>query len=128
VNASVAGVARQRAAVNFARANRKRFEDLFKEKAVSANDCEQAVTEAQVAEATLAAAEAQGQSDRIEQAEAALETARINLAYTRITAPISGRIGKSAVTDGAIVTAYQPMALATIQQLDPIYVDVPQST
>lgn len=62
------------------------------------------------------------------QVEAELETARINLAYTKITAPISGRIGKSSVTDGAIVTAYQPVALATIQQLDPIYVDVPQST
>ena len=48
--------------------------------------------------------------------------------YTRITAPISGRIGRSSVTEGAIVTAYQPLALATIQQLDPIYVDVPQST
>jgi len=61
-------------------------------------------------------------------AEADLETARINLAYTKITAPIAGRIGKSSVTEGAIVTAYQPVPLATIQQLDPIYVDVPQST
>jgi membrane fusion protein (multidrug efflux system) len=57
-----------------------------------------------------------------------LETARINLGYARIVSPISGRIGKSTVTDGAIVTAYQPMPLATIQQLDPLYVDVPQST
>ena len=57
-----------------------------------------------------------------------MENARINLGYTRVIAPISGRIGTSTVTDGAIVTAYQPMALATIQQLDPIYVDVPQST
>jgi len=57
-----------------------------------------------------------------------VETARINLGYCRVTAPISGRIGRSNVTDGAIVTAYQPLALATIQQLDPIYVDVPQST
>jgi membrane fusion protein (multidrug efflux system) len=64
----------------------------------------------------------------LKQAEAALETARINLNYTHIVSPISGRIGKSTVTDGAIVTAYQPMVLATIQQLDPIYVDVPQST
>ena len=54
--------------------------------------------------------------------------ASINLAYTKITAPIPGRIGKSSVTDGAIVTSYQPVPLATIQQLDPIYVDVPQST
>ena len=64
----------------------------------------------------------------LKQAEAALETARINLNYTHIVSPISGRIGKSTVTDGAIVTAYQPVALATIQQLDPIYVDVLQST
>ena len=64
----------------------------------------------------------------LKQAEAALETARINLNYTHIVSPISGRIGASTVTDGAIVTAYQPTALATIQQLDPIYVDVPQST
>jgi membrane fusion protein, multidrug efflux system len=63
----------------------------------------------------------------LKQAEAALETARINLNYTHIVSPISGRIGKSTVTDGAIVTAYQPMVLATIQQLNPIYVDVPQS-
>ena len=137
LNASLAGVARQQATVTFARTNRQRFEDLLKEKAVSASDSEQAMTEAVVAEATLKVAEAQVQSDReavgvaeasIQQATAALETVRINLGYTRITAPISGRIGKSTVTDGAIVTAFQPMPLATIQQLDPIYVDVPQST
>jgi membrane fusion protein (multidrug efflux system) len=64
----------------------------------------------------------------LKQAEAELETARINLNYTRVVSPIDGRIGKSSVTDGAIVTAYQPTALAVIQQLDPIYVDVPQST
>ena len=57
-----------------------------------------------------------------------VETARINLGYTRIIAPISGRIGKSNVTDGALVTANQPAALAMIQQLDPIFVDVTQST
>ena len=137
LNASRAGVDKQQATVAFARANRKRFEDLFKEKAVSASDCEQAVTEANVAEASLKVTEAQVQSDRdavaaaeadIQQAEAALDTARINLGYTRIAAPISGRIGSSTVTDGAIVTAYQSEALATIQQLDPIYVDATQST
>ena len=57
-----------------------------------------------------------------------VEAARINLGYTRVNAPISGRIGKSSVTDGALVTAYQPTPLATIQQLDPIYVDVAQSS
>lgn len=60
--------------------------------------------------------------------KAMVQTARINLEYARIVSPISGRIGKSTVTDGAIVTAYQPTPLATVQQLDPIYVDVPQST
>ena len=61
-------------------------------------------------------------------AAAELQLAHINLDYTTIKAPIAGRIGKSMVTDGAIVTAYQPTPLTTIQQLDPIYVDVPQST
>jgi membrane fusion protein (multidrug efflux system) len=60
--------------------------------------------------------------------KAALESARINLSYTPIKTPISGRVGRSRVTEGALVTAYQPMPLATVQQLDPIYVDVPQST
>jgi len=64
----------------------------------------------------------------VETAKAALETARINLAYTRVTAPISGRIGRSSVTDGALATANQPLALATIQQLDTVYVDVAQSS
>jgi membrane fusion protein (multidrug efflux system) len=61
-----------------------------------------------------------------QQAQAALETARINLRYTRVLAPISGRIGRSAVTEGALVTANQPTALATVQQLDHVYVDVTQ--
>ena len=60
--------------------------------------------------------------------KAMVETARINLGYTRIIAPISGPIGKSNVTDGALVTANQPAALAVIQQLDPVFVDVTQST
>jgi membrane fusion protein (multidrug efflux system) len=137
LGASIAGVARQQATLELARTNRERFEEAFKDRAVSASQRDQAVTEAEVAEATLRAAEAQVESDRkavavveaaIQQAEAALETVRINLGYTKITAPISGRIGRSNVTDGAIVTAYQPIPLATIQQMDPIYVDVPQST
>lgn len=61
-------------------------------------------------------------------AEAALTTARINLDYTKVFSPISGRIGKSLVTEGALVTAGQAAALATVQQLDPIYVDVTQSS
>lgn len=61
-------------------------------------------------------------------ARAALESARINLGYTRVTAPIAGRIGKSTVTPGALVTANQATALSTVQQIDPIYVDVTQSS
>jgi membrane fusion protein (multidrug efflux system) len=64
----------------------------------------------------------------IETGKAAVETARINLAYTRITAPIAGRIGRSSITPGALVTANQATALATLQQLDPIYVDVTQAS
>ncbi len=60
--------------------------------------------------------------------KAQVRNAQINLGYTKITAPISGRIGKSNVTEGALVTAYQAQELTRIQQLDPIYVDIPQST
>ncbi len=60
------------------------------------------------------------------QSKAAAETARINLIYTRLLSPISGRIGRSSVTEGALVTANQTTTLATVQQLDPIYVDVTQ--
>jgi membrane fusion protein, multidrug efflux system len=137
LEASIASVGRQRATLELARTNRWRFEELFKGKSVSASQRDQAVTEAEVADATLRAAEALVQNDReavaaaeaaIQQAEAALESARINLGYTRITAPISGRIGKSNVTVGALAKAFQDSAFATIQQLDPIYVDATQSS
>ncbi len=137
LEASIANIAKQRSTLDLARMNRDRAEELYRKDFIPASQRDQAVTDAQVAEAGLRSAEAQAASDReavaaaeaaIKQAEAAVETARINLAYTRVTAPISGRIGKSNVTDGALVTAYQPVALSTIQQLDPIYVDVPQST
>lgn len=134
---TLAQVARQQATVELARTNRSRFEDLVKEGAVSASERDQAVTEAQVAEATLRAIEAQAKSDQeaveaaeaaIKQAEALLQSARVNLGYTRITAPIGGRIGKSNVTVGALVTAHQPNPLTVIQKLDPIYVDATQSS
>lgn len=137
VEVSAAAIVRQQAVVDLARINRERFDNLFKQRTVTASQHDQAVTEAAVAEATLTASKAQAGSDRVavaaaeagvRQAEAAVESVKINLGYTRITAPISGRIGKSGVTIGAIVTAYQPMAMAVIQQLDPIYVDVSQST
>jgi membrane fusion protein, multidrug efflux system len=94
----------------------ERYRELLVDKAVSRQDHDDA-----------AAAVAQAQAE-IAYWQAAVAGARINLGYTRVTAPISGRIGKSSVTDGALVTAYQPLSLATIQQLDPIYVDVTQSS
>jgi membrane fusion protein (multidrug efflux system) len=97
------------AALATARAKAVRYAALVKLNAVSAQDYDDA-------EAAY------------KQAAATAETARINLAYTRITAPISGRIGRSAFTQGALVTADQTTALATIQKLDPIYVDITQSS
>jgi len=99
-----------------ARLKEGRYKDLVKIKAVSQQDYDDAYALLKQAEADVAST------------KAALETARINLAYTRITAPISGRIGRSAITDGALVTASQPTALATIQQLGSMYVDVTQSS
>jgi membrane fusion protein (multidrug efflux system) len=98
------------------RLTEERYRDLVKIKAVSQQEYDNASAALQQAEAELAVA------------KATVETARINLAYTKISAPISGRIGRSTVTDGALVTANQTTALATIQQLDTMYVDVTQST
>ena len=137
LEAGVANVKQQQATLDLAQKNRYRFETLAANGTVSLSERDRAVAEAEVAEAALRSAEAQVKRYQeaipqaeaaVKQAEAALETARINLAYTRITAPISGRIGISNVTVGALVTAHQPLALTTIQQLDPIYVDVNQST
>ncbi|MFA5191089.1 MAG: efflux RND transporter periplasmic adaptor subunit [Verrucomicrobiia bacterium] len=94
----------------------ERYKQALSEQAVSRQDFDDA-------DAALKQAEAD-----IQYYKAMVETARINLGYARVVSPITGRIGTSSVTDGAIVTAYQPVALATIQQLDPIYVDVRQST
>jgi len=93
-----------------------RLRELLVEKAVSRQDYDD-----------VSAALKQTEAD-IQYWKAMVETAHINLGYTSIKAPISGRIGRSTVTEGALVTAHQPTALATIQQMDPMYVDVPQST
>ena len=111
-----AGQARVEASLVSVRLTEERYRDLVKIKAVSQQDYDNASAALKQAEADLAFA------------KAAVETARINLAYTSVAAPISGRIGRSTVTDGALVTANQPAALATIQQLDSMYVDVTQST
>jgi len=94
----------------------ERYQQLLADKLISQQDYDDA-----------AAALKQGGAE-LEYWKTAVQAARINLSYTRVTAPIPGRIGRSTVTDGALVTAYQPTALATIQQLDPIYVDVTQSS
>jgi membrane fusion protein, multidrug efflux system len=104
------------AAATIAHLTVKRYIPLVGTQYVSRQDYDQAVANAQQADASVLAA------------KAAVETARINLAYTKVSSPISGRIGKSSVTEGALVTNGQAQALATVQQLDPIYVDVTQSS
>lgn len=113
---AAAALQRSQATLPSIKARAERFQQLLAVKAVSQQDA-----------ADASAALIQVEAD-IQYWQAARDSAQINLKYTQVTAPISGRIGTSNITAGAIVTAYQPMALATIQQLDPIYVNVPQST
>jgi membrane fusion protein (multidrug efflux system) len=115
-NEAKADVANVEAAVVAARAKDVRYADLLKLDGVSQQDADDAAAAHQQAVATVALK------------KATLETARINLGYTQVRAPISGRIGKSTVTPGALVTANQETALATIRALDPIYVDLTQSS
>ena len=109
-------LAKAQAAANIAQLTVKRYQKLVGTKYISQQEYDSAVADAQQSNAAVVAA------------KAAVETARINLAYTKVTSPISGRIGKSAVTEGALVQNGQSTALATVQQLDPIYVDVTQSS
>lgn len=111
-----AALGRAEANVPAVRLRAERYRDLLSDNSVSRQDYDDASAALKQAEADVA------------YWKATVATAQINLGYTAVKAPISGRIGISNITDGAIVTAYQPVALATIQQLDPIYVDVPQST
>lgn len=111
-----AALTRDRASMATAKLKADRYGKLVKTKAVSQEAYDDAV-------AALAEARAV-----VEVSKAALDAARINLDYTRVNSPISGRIGRSTVTPGALVTANQEQALATVQQLDPIYVDVRQSS
>lgn len=99
-----------------ARIKAERYKSLIKNRGVSQQDYDDAEATWQQASADVVSA------------KAAIDTAKINLNYTKVTAPISGRIGKSSVTEGALVTAQQTTALTTVQQLDPIYVDVSQSS
>ena len=111
-----ATLARTEANLKAIRLRAERYKELVASKAVSVQDYDDITAALQQAEA------------EVEAGKAAVESASLNLAYTRITAPISGRIGRSSVTIGALATAYQPLSFTTIQQLDPVYVDVPQSS
>lgn len=111
-----ANLARAEANVAAARTKAERYKELVKINAVSKQDYDDADATLKQALADVAAY------------KAAVKTAQINLDYTKVTAPIAGRIGKSAVTPGALVTANQATALTRVQQLDPIYVDVTQSS
>lgn len=115
-NSAKAALKRAEANLLAAAPKAQRYKDLLEIEGVSRQEYDDAV-----------AGEAQARAE-LEAAKAALETARINFDYTKVEAPISGRISRSSVTPGALVTAGQESALATVQQLDPIYVDVTQSS
>ncbi|MFT3699255.1 MAG: efflux RND transporter periplasmic adaptor subunit [Kofleriaceae bacterium] len=114
-NGAVADLENAKATLESTKLKNDRFQALVKIEGVSKQEADDARTSYAAATAAIAAR------------EAALQTAQINLSYTTITAPISGRIGKSAITPGALVTAGQATALTTIRSLDPIYVDVTES-
>lgn len=111
-----AALARAEANVTSIRYRAERYKELVEIRAVSRQEYDDTVAALKQAEAEIAAG------------KAAVEAARINLGYTRVTAPITGRIGKSSVTVGALVTAGQGVPLSTIQRIDPVYVDVTQSS
>lgn len=115
VNEASAAVQSAQATAAAARVRAERFRPLAEIEAVSKQDYTDAVATQRQAEASIA------------QNRAQLETARVNLRFTTVPAPITGRIGRSLFTVGALVTTSQADPLATIQQLDPIYVDIQQS-
>ena len=115
-NSAKANFSKAQANLTSAKLRNTRFEELIAIDAVSKQERDDAVATLQQTQADL------------QSAKATLETAQINLAYTQVKAPITGRIGRSIVTAGALVTAGQADPLTTVQQLDPIYVDVTQSS
>ncbi len=115
-NSAKAALAKAQANLKVARLTASRYSELVKINAVSQQDNDQAAAQLQQATADVASA------------RAAVDVAAIDLGYTKVTAPISGRIGQSSITPGALLSASQAASLATIQQLDPIYIDVTQSS
>ncbi|MEX2629738.1 MAG: efflux RND transporter periplasmic adaptor subunit [Tistlia sp.] len=116
VKAAEAALARAQASFESSSTRVRRYRELVGRNAVSQQDYDD-----------MLATQAEDAAD-VASAEAQLERARIDLEYTVVSAPISGRIGRSAITEGALVTANQADALARITQLDPIYVDLTQSS
>ncbi len=114
-----------RAEANLALASTKvnRYKALVETNAISKQEFDDLQAAQKLASADVAAARA-----AVETSRAALESAKLNLSYATLTAPISGRIGRTLITEGALVTANDPNALAVIQQLDPIYVTLTQSS
>ena len=110
-----ASLQRAQATLNVSKLNAERTQELVKSGAVSKQDNDTAIASLQQAKADVAAA------------KASVQRSAIQVGFARISAPISGRVGISSVTQGALVTANQTSALATVQQLDPIYVDLTQS-
>ncbi len=116
LDSAEASLARSLANLPAIRARAERYRELLASGAVSQQSFDDADAAFRQADADVA------------YWKATVESARINLQHTRVTAPIAGRTGRSSVTEGALVTAGQPSPLVTIQQMDPIYVDIPQST
>lgn len=116
VQNSKAALLRQQANLNALRVTEGRYRQLVSSNAVSKQEYDDIVAQVKLAEADVTAS------------KALLENAQINLQYSTVRAPISGQTGRSSVTAGALVTASQTNALVTIQQLDPIYVDINQSS
>lgn len=116
VATSKAAITKAKASIANAKAKSERYDELLKIKAVSQQDFDEADASYKGAQADLLTAQAQ------------LKTAQINLDYSKVSSPINGQIGKSNVTAGALVSANQVTALATVTQLDPIYVDLTQSS
>ncbi|MFY0751387.1 efflux RND transporter periplasmic adaptor subunit [Pseudomonas sp. NFX5] len=115
-DSNLAALAKAQATLKTARLKAERYKQLLAIQAVSQQDYDDA-------SASLGEDEAQ-----VASAKADVESSRINLSYARVDSPISGRIGKSSVTPGTLVTASQTTELATVQQLDPLYVDLSQSS
>ncbi|KQE26654.1 multidrug efflux RND transporter periplasmic adaptor subunit AdeD [Acinetobacter nosocomialis] len=116
VDEAAGNLALAKATMNSTRLQAERYKELIKVNGISQQELDNALSAYEQAKATVAVN------------EAVLKTARTNLRYTQVTAPISGRIGRSSITRGALVTSAQTDPLATIQKLDPMYVDLTQSS